>query len=468
MKSKRLKVGVYIVLLLLLLVAGGIFFVNKYRQSSRSPLPEGVTTTPVTRGTLTTRVGSTGKVRPNQLVTLNWMTGGIIGNIHVKNNDTVKAGDVLVELDQTSLESSILQAIEELPAAQRALNDLNISDQKRTQAKEDLAKAEIEVDKARDKRELMNQRNASDTNLMAAEASYLQAKSNLKKMEEVFAFVQDQPEDDVNRAQITAQLSLARKNYDWALWNFQYAQNKPLPEDIKIADTELKVAESKLADARRNWDRVKNKPDPDDLAAAQSNVDALQAQINLTRITAPIAATVIDSRLLEGDVVKSGDKALTLIDSSHMFLDISVSEVDINKIKPGKAVTFSFDAIPGKSFEGVVSEIGKINQDDQDNIYYTVTCEITDPDASIKPGMTAASSIEVEKVENVILIPNSALQAKKKEYSVYVFRENKVQQIPVELGLISDMYSELKSGDLHEGDALVTNPQVMASQGAGK
>ena len=396
------------------------------------------------------------------------MTGGIIGNIHVKNNDTVKAGDVLVELDQTSLESSILQAIEELPAAQRALNDLNISDQKRTQAKEDLAKAEIEVDKARDKRELMNQRNASDTNLMAAEASYLQAKSNLKKMEEVFAFVQDQPEDDVNRAQITAQLSLARKNYDWALWNFQYAQNKPLPEDIKIADTELKVAESKLADARRNWDRVKNKPDPDDLAAAQSNVDALQAQINLTRITAPIAATVIDSRLLEGDVVKSGDKALTLIDSSHMFLDISVSEVDINKIKPGKAVTFSFDAIPGKSFEGVVSEIGKINQDDQDNIYYTVTCEITDPDASIKPGMTAASSIEVEKVENVILIPNSALQAKKKEYSVYVFRENKVQQIPVELGLISDMYSELKSGDLHEGDALVTNPQVMASQGAGK
>jgi HlyD family secretion protein len=417
---------------------------------------------------LTTRVGSTGKVRPNQLVTLNWMTGGIIGTIHIKNNDTVKTGDVLVELDQTSLESSVLQAMEELPAAQRALNDLNISDQKRTQAKEDLAKAEIEVDKARDKRELMNQRNASDTNLMAAEATYLQAKTNLKTMEEVFAFVQDQPEDDVNRAQITAQLSLARKNYDWALWNFQYAQNKPLSEDIKIADTELKVAESKLADARRNWDRVKDNPDPDDLATAKSNVDALQAQINLTRITAPITATVIDSRLLEGDVVKSGDKALTLIDSSRMFLDISVSEVDINKIKPGKSVTFTFDAIQGKSFEGVVSEIGKINQDDQDNIYYTVTCEITDPDASIKPGMTAASSIEVEKVENVILIPNSALKVNKKKYSVYVFRDNKVQQIPVELGLISDMYSELKSGDLHEGDSLVTNPQAVASQGAGK
>lgn len=402
------------------------------------------------------------------MVDLTWLTAGTIGVINVANDDVVKAGDVLLELDATSLQPSILEAMQDLPAAQRTLDLLDVSDVKRTRAKQDLAKAEVEYQSAKDTREIKNQRNSSATSLLVAEATYLQAKANLDSIETYFSFLQDKPEDDLARAQATAQLSLARKNYDWALWNYQYAQGKPIPRDIQIADANLKVAEAALADARREWEKVKDNPDPDDVVSARSNVEALQAQINLAKIIAPIDGTVTDSKLLPGDLIKSGQKALTIIDKSGYFLDISISEVDINQVKLGDRVTFTFDAFPDKTYEGVVSEIGDVGVANQGIINYTVTCEIEQLDSAIKPGMSAGAFIEVEKAENVIMIPNSALHYSDKEYSVFVIRENKVEQIPVELGMISDMYSELKSGDLHEGDNLVTNPTNALSQVSGK
>jgi HlyD family secretion protein len=463
------KQRVFILLgILLLLTAGAAYVFFQNNIATRSMLPEGLTTATIKRGTISNRVGSTGKARPNQLVPLSWETSGTIGKVNVKNLDRVKAGDVLVELDHDSLNPSILQAMEDLPAAQRELDNLHISDVKRTQAKENLAKAQIEYKNAKDTREIKNQRNATDTNLEAAQATYLQAKSNLKSLEDFFAFLQDKPEDDITRAQVTAQLSRARKNYDWALWNYQWAQSKPLPEDVRIAEANLKVAESKLADAQREWEKVKNNPDPDDITSAQSKVESLQSKIGQAMIVAPIDGKVVDSRLLVGDTVSTGRTALTIMDSSQMFLDISVSEIDINKVKFGKEVNFSFDAIPEKSYVGTVTEISTVGVSDQEVIYYTVSCEISNPDASIKPGMTAAVSITIDNVRNVISLPSSALHISGKQYFVYLVRNNAIKQIPVELGLISDSFSELKSGDVQEGDIVVTNPQLVETPESGK
>ncbi len=263
-------------------------------------------------------------------------------------------------------------------------------------------------------------------------------------------------------------MSLARKNYDWATWNYQWAQNKPLPEDVQIAEANLKVAESKLADAQRNWEKVKDNPDPDDIISAKSTVDALKQQIDLTKITAPIMGTVSDSKQLIGDMVKAGQVALTLVDTSRMFLEISISEVDINKVRIGQEVTFVFDAVPDKSFQGIVSEINTVGVSDQEIIYYTVTCEINNFDYSIKPGMTAAASIQENKAENVVTIPNEAIFQTGSQKSVYIVQNNSLRLIPVELGLISDRFSELRSGELHEGDSIVTNPKSIPTPGTGK
>jgi HlyD family secretion protein len=452
----------------LLLAIGGVIVYSQIRTSNQPKIQPGITTETIGRETIIGKVGSTGKVRANQIADLAWQTSGTVGDIFISDQDQVKTGEELLKLDPTSLQPSILQAMQAFPAAKRNLDQLLISDLKRTQAQQDLAVAKNAYQTALDNRKLKESRNTSDTNLLVAQATYLTAKSNLKTVEEFFSFVQDKPEDDLTRAQATAQLSIARKNYDWALWNYQWAQSKPLPEDIKIADAEVDVTWSKMSDAERNWDKVKDVPDPDDLTSAKANVDSLQAQINLATITAPFDGIISNVKVQTGDLVKTGTIAVQLVDLSRMFLDISISEVDINKIQVGQEVQLSFDAVQDKTYKGLVTEISAIGEANQEVIYYTVTCEIQNPDALVKPGMTAAATIAIEKAENVITVPNRAVQTVGKNRYVTIIRDNALIKIPVELGMIGEVRSEVKTGDLKEGDVVVTNPLILPTQGAVK
>jgi HlyD family secretion protein len=454
-----------IITLILLIGIGGVIIYLRMNASKRSEIPAGITTGTIGREIIIGKVGSTGKVRPNQIANLTWQTTGTVGKVFVSDLDRVKKGDKLVELESDSLQATILQAMQAMPAASRDLNALQISDLKRTQAQEDLAIARKNYQNSLDTRKIKEVRNSSDTNLQVAEAAYLTAKSNLDVIERFFSFLQDKPEDDLTRAQATAQLSLARKNYNWALWNYQYAQNKPLPEDVKIAEGNLLVAKSKMDDAQRNWEKVKNTPDPDDITSAKAKVDSLQAQIDLAAISAPFDGTVTSSKLQTGDLVKTGTVAVQLVDLSRMFLDISISEVDINKIQVGQEIQISFDAIPEKLYQGQVTEIASVGEVNQEVIYYKVTCEIKDADHLIKPGMTAAATIAIAKTANVITVPNRSVQTDGVTRFVTVVRGQSLIKIPIELGLIAEDRSEVKSGDLHEGDVVVTNPQSLPTQG---
>lgn len=464
----KLNIRWVIIALILLIGIGGTITYFFITASNKPEIPSGITTDTIHRETIIVKVGSTGKVRANQIADLVWKTSGKVQDVLVSDMDNVKTGQKLVNLDPESIQSSILKALQDFPAAKRNLDTLLVSDLKRTQIQQKLAEAKNDYQTALENRKIKESRNTTDTNLMVAEAAYLTAKSNLESVENFFSFMQDRPEDDLARAQATAQLSMARKNYDWAVWNYQWAQSKPLPEDVRIAEAELNVARSELADAERDWEKVKDKPDPDDITAAKARVDALSAQIDLTTITAPFGATVSDVLVQPGDLVKTGSPAVQLVDLSRLFLDISISEIDINRIKLGQVIQLSFDAIQDKTYKGTVTEISAIGTPIQEVIYYTVTCEIQNPDSAVKPGMTAATTIEIEKAENVLTVPNRAVQTEGKLRYVTVVREQSLIKIPLELGMISDEHSEIISGDLNEGDVVVVNPQILPTQGAVK
>lgn len=448
-----------IIAVILLAGIGGFIAYKQLDASNKTEIPKNLLMVPVDRQTIFEKVGSTGKVRANQLVELNWQTSGTIGSVFVSTGDKVRTGDKIALLVDSSLQPSILNAVQSLPEAQRELENLKVSDQKRSQAQLDLAEAKRAYQYALDELELKNERNANDTNLLEAEAVYLTAKSNLKKTETFYSFMQDRPEEDVARAQAAAQLSAMQKQYNWALWNFQWAQNKPLPEDIRIAQANLNVAQAKVSDAERAWEKVKNVPDPDDIATAQAKVDGLQAQINLATIIAPFDGMISRADNQIGDLVRPGVSAAQLVDLSHLYLDISISEIDINKIKIGQEVQISFDAIPEEMYKGEVSEISKVGESIQEVINYIVTCEIINPNESIRPGMTAAVTINVDKVENVLTVLNRAVRSDGTSRYVNVVRNNTIIKIPITLGMITEDRSEVIAGDISEGDMVITNPQ---------
>jgi HlyD family secretion protein len=144
---------------------------------------------------------------------------------------------------------------------------------------------------------------------------------------------------------------------------------------------------------------------------------------------------------------------------------VEVSEVDIDRIEAGQPVYLTFDAIPGRTYQGEATEIGLAGVAVQGVVNFEVTVEILDADEAIRPGMTAAVNIVVEQIENVLLVPNRAVRVQDGERVVYVSRAGQLEVVPVVLGASSDTDSEVIGGELQVGDLIVLNPPLEFEQG---
>lgn len=139
-------------------------------------------------------------------------------------------------------------------------------------------------------------------------------------------------------------------------------------------------------------------------------------------------------------------------------MDVEISEVDINRIGHNQAVSLVFDAVLDQEYEGVVVEIGQVGVSIQGVVSFPVVVEILNGDDAIRPGMTAAVNIVVEKIENVVLIPNRAVRVRDGQRVVYLIKGGEVEIVDVSLGATSDQYSQMIDGDVAEGDSIVLNP----------
>lgn len=369
------------------------------------------------RGELMATVGASGTVRALQSATLTWQTSGTVEQVNVDVGDRVKRGDVLATLEKTSLPQSIILAQADLVNAQKALDDLLHSDTARAQAWIALREAKDAYKKAYDYRQSLNN------------------KTWVSKV--YIRYIGGRPFPIV-----------------------KWVRDYPDSETIAKADADLALKKAKLDDAQRAYDRLKNGPNPDDLAAAQARVDAAQATLNLARILAPFNGTITQAEPRPGDQVTAGKVAFRMDDLSELLVDVQVSEVDINSISLGQPAVLSFDAILGKEYHGEVVEVSLAGDVVSGAVNFTVTVRLTDADARVKPGMTAAVNIIVDKVEDQLLVPNRAVRLVDGKRVVYVLRNGQPQRVAVTLGPSSDTMSVVLEGDVKEGDLVILNPPM--------
>jgi HlyD family secretion protein len=230
-------------------------------------------------------------------------------------------------------------------------------------------------------------------------------------------------------------------------------------ETIKKADEDLALAKARLDDALREYERLNN-GNMLDISAAQARVDAAQATLNMARIISPFAGTVTEAHALPGDQIGAGESAFRLDNLSSLLVDVKVSEVDINSVSVGQPVALTFDAILGKEYHGEIVEVTQAGTVEQGVVNFTVTVELTDPDASVKPGMTAAVNIVVEELQDVLLVQNRAVRLVDGERVVYVLEDGQSAKREIELGSSSDTMSVIVGGDFQEGDMIILNPPV--------
>ncbi|GAB4546971.1 MAG: efflux RND transporter periplasmic adaptor subunit [Anaerolineales bacterium] len=392
-------------IVLIALVIGALVFSSRGKEQTLYQ------TSPLARGNLVATVGATGSVRAQQSATLLWQTAGVVEAVNVKIGDEVKKDAVLASLDKSTLNQSIILAEADLASAQKALEDVKDSDTARAQALRTLDAAEGDYQKAFDYRKGLN-----------------------------------------GKITITE-----------AYWSFGQLKTRKFKgyadaETIKDADEKLALAEAKLNDARRAYERLKDGVDPADVAAAEARVAAAQATLNMARVAAPFDGTITQASPVIGDQAAAGSPAFRIDDLAHLLVDVQVSEVDINRVALDQPATLTFDAILGKEYHGKVSQVGQAGDTVQGIVNFTVTVELTDADESVKPGMTAAVNIVTEEQKDMLLVPNRAVRIVDGERVIYILVNNQPQRVKITLGATSDVMSVLASGDLKEGDLIILNP----------
>lgn len=453
-----MKPKTIITILIVIALGVGGFFGFRAIQQKRAAESQNYETALISRGSLTAIVGATGTVRANQTAMLAWQTSGRVGEIPVSLGRKVQKGAVLATLAEDSLPQSIILAEADLISAQRSLDSLLNSDTPAAQAQLALVQAQAAYDDAVEDRQSKDYSRASANTVDIARANYIIAQEDTEKYESIYNNLTGLSEDDPRRALALSQLANARKAEDRALWNLNYLLGMPDEGEIAEADARVTLAEAKLADAQREWDRLKDGPDANDIAAAEARIAALQSTLNLVNIKAPFAGTVTVVNSLPGDQVSPGTVSFRLDDLSRLLVDVQVPEVDINRIQPGQTASISFDAITDKTYTGVVVQVGQVGTVVQGVVNFTVTLELETPDESVRPGMTAAVSIVVEQLDDVLLVPNRAVRLREGKRVVYLFQYGVPTPVEIQIGATSDLVSQLLPGEVKEGDAVILNP----------
>ncbi|MEW5868006.1 MAG: efflux RND transporter periplasmic adaptor subunit [Chloroflexota bacterium] len=443
---KKIVWRIFLLIIALAVIGGGYFLYTNFSQAQAArATTDGLETQAIAKGELVVTIDAIGQVRPRQTAQLYWKTSGTVETVAVQAGDQVKAGDKLATLAQTSLPQSVILAQADIFNAQQSLDDLYTNaDMARVKAMQDIVTYEQAVRDAQ--YQLDNFTVPTDqANMNAVEAVKIM-KEKLDQARLDFEPYKFKPSGDATRERLKEALDEAQSDYDTAIKRLKYEYN-------------LEVAEANLKQAQDDYAKWVNGPDPAEVEALKAKIAAAEATLSQAWIEAPFDGTVTQAEPQPGDQVSNNSLGFRIDDLSARYVDLSVSEIDINHVETGQPVSLTLDAIRNKEYHGKVVEVAAVGSQDSNVVNFTVTVELTDADADVRPGMTSDVKIVVAQKQDVVLVPNQAIRLENGKQVVYVLQpDQSTIAVPVTIGMSSDTFSELLAGDLPVGAQVVLNP----------
>jgi RND family efflux transporter MFP subunit len=257
---------------------------------------------------------------------------------------------------------------------------------------------------------------------------------------------------EVERAD--AQVAQIQQAIDYA--HITLARRKQAVDDKAAAQAELDAAENEL------------KVQEATLKGARVQLSSAQDQLHFTDIRAPLDGTVIERGIQAGEMVTPGVQAtfdgkalLVVADLSTLRVRVELNQIDVAKLELGQTVTVTLDALPGKSWDAVVTKIAPAAQKSGDRDVFPVEATLKVADAAVRPGMSADVRILIETHAGSIAVPIEAIEkdAGKSYVHVVVDKDGKksTDRKEVQVGKSNDKEIEIASG-IAEGDTLLIQP----------
>lgn len=214
--------------------------------------------------------------------------------------------------------------------------------------------------------------------------------------------------------------------------------------DTAILDAELKQQQADLGLARDTFERnrslnqrgVGTQVAFDEatakLAAAEARVQLSQAKLAQSTLVAPFNGVVGLRSVSVGDYVAVGKPLITLTNIDPIKVDFRVPEVFLSQVKVGQTISLRVDAVPNSEFQGKIFAVDPVV--DVNGRAIRLRATVPNGDLTLKPGLFARVTIVVDRRENAMLIPESAVVPDGLGKVVFIVENGKAKRVPVELG----------------------------------
>lgn len=405
------KVKIALVLVIVLIVGTLIFNKIKSTQSNKTQYKTSV----AEKGTLITTITASGTITSGSTTYITTGAMGTVSKVYVKNGDTVKKGQKLAEITltdkanetQTTAWNNYLNALENVKTAQANRTAADIQMWKDRQTVLD-AQTEYDTMKA-----------GGWNNKTHAEYTYNEkaiVDKTLQLAKETFTT------DELKYNNSAVDISLANAKLEAALRSYQQVSSTVYAPAAGVLSNLILAEGVVISDSTSSSITVSSGTD---------------STTNSQSVTAQKVGAIKDPK---------GQYQATL----------SLTEVDITKIKSGQKVTLTMDAFPDNTLTGTVLAVNTSGSVSSNVTSYSVSVLLDQTDLDIYTNMAVSANIIISAKDNVVMIPSTAIKTVNGISTVSVLKNKVPSVITVEAGDSNDTQTEIKSG-ISEGDVVVTS-----------
>jgi HlyD family secretion protein len=414
----------------------------------------------------------------------------------VPNGSLVKKGDVLVELDSAAIRDRLETESLELQSDRSSLEQADARKKNQlTQNETSLAEAELALELAKLNRDMYRDEESGTFKLALAEIerqidesrnSILEAQAQLKLQESSKEAIEElfrlgyKGKNDLEQSRINfmkAEAALAAAMNQLATHDASMKQLKTYTRQM-----ELKTLQGEVDTATRNLAQVEV-TNASELAQVnsqlyeaqervrrqESRLEEYKRQIEYCTITAPHDGMVVYAQdengrttIAVGQSVHNRQELITLPDLTRMQVKTQIHEAVLDQVKKGLPVNVKVDAFPNRMYKGVVEHVAVVPSRSSKNVKtYECTVQIPQLVKSLKPGMTAVTEINVDRLKNVVSLPVQAVVQVEGDTWCYVDNGDGVQKRFVELGRNNDKFVQIING-VNESERAILNPLAIS------
>jgi HlyD family secretion protein len=348
-----------------------------------------VTAATVSRSTIRSVISTNGKVEPVQNFEAHAPVGTNVERVLVKEGDQIKKGQLLVELDAAIARSQVAQALAKVRAAEADLNALAHGG-----TQEEVLTLQAQLVKAR--------------------ADHDVAQRNL---------------DSLKRLQQTGAASPG--------------EVRAAQDQLDTAAAEVKLLESKQKGRYSSPEIARVQAQESE---AQTAYSAALDVLNQLVIKAPFDGIVYALPVKRGSYVNPGDLVLQEADLSKVLIRAFVDEPDVARLAPGEKIEVTWDAMPGRVWNGAVSAVpAAVKLHGTRNVGET-TCVVANGDFKLLPNINVGVTIVSAQHDNALTVPREALRQDDSVPYVYQIVNNVLHRRNVQTSISNLTQAEITGG----------------------